>query len=135
MRIHHTHTPGQPSGNQPETLSREQILESTKQMLGGLSPYLCFGVAQQEALLKATLVGATPDHDRSVRMATRHVESVDPDTEATAVVHAGMMFVAALKAGVHPADAGVCASEAVSVLFGVEETPKEPDDEEPDMDY
>ena len=135
MKIHHTRKPDQASGNQPEPLSREEILEATKQMLGGLSPYLCFGVAQQEALLKASLLGATPDLDRSVRTATRHVESVDPATEATAVVHAGMMFVAALKAGVHPADAGICASEAVSLLFGVEETPEEPAAEQLDMDY
>ncbi len=125
--------PTQPPANQPETLNLEEIIDATKTMLGGLPPYLSFGVAQHEALLKATLAGANPDHERSIRTATRHVENTDPSNEAVALVHAGMVLVGALKAGVHPADAGVLASETIYTILGLGEEADEPD--EPDTDY
>ena len=71
-----------PSNNTPASQANhatpDEILDLTKRMLGGLAPYLCFGVAQHEAWLKASMIGATPDHDRCVRLATRHVGAVDP---------------------------------------------------------
>ena len=110
----------------------EQILESTKEMIGGLAPYLCFGVAQHEAWLKAAIIGATPDHDRCVRMAERRLKETDPTKEAVSVIHAGLLFVAALKAGVHPGDAGIIVEKAMR-MFLPAETPRPK--ESPTTDY
>ena len=107
------HTPASPSNH----ATLDEILDLTKRMLGGLTPYLCFGVAQHEAWLKTTMIGATPDHDRCVRLATRHVGAVDPSTEAVAVVHAGMLLVAALKAGIDSSDAGRIVAESIQTIL------------------
>lgn len=104
------------------------ILEITKQTLGGIAPYLCFGVAQHEAWLKAVLAGARPDLDRCIRAATRHVQNSDSTDEAAAVVHAGMLFVAALRAGIDPTDAGRLVEDAIRPMLP-EMTP------EPDLGY
>ena len=111
------HTPASPSNH----ATPDEILDLTTRMLGGLPPYICFGVAQHEAWLKASMIGATPDHDRCVRLATRRVGAVDPSTEAVAVIHAGMLLVAAFKAGIDPGDAGrIVADSMQSILPMVE---------------
>jgi hypothetical protein len=113
-------------GSQGSHATPDEILDLTKRMLGGLSPYLCFGVAQHEAWLKATMIGATPDHDRCVRLATRHVGAVDPSTEAVAVVHAGMLLVAAFKAGIDPGDAGRIVAESIQTILPMVEIQADP---------
>ena len=126
MRISNTH-PSNPSSNgQGEPATPEEINESTKQMIGGLAPYLCFGVAQHEAWLKAAIIGATPDHERCVRMATRRLEDTDPTMEAVSVIHAGSLFVAALKAGIDPADAGSIVDHALRIFLPAEALAGEP---------
>ena len=105
----------------------EEILKHTRELLRGITPFISFGIAQEEALLKASFIGATPDLDRSIQQATRHTATVDQSDEAVAAVHAGMMLVAALKAGVHPADAGLLATETVCGLLGVKRVLGEPE--------
>jgi hypothetical protein len=129
-----------PSTSTPATQcdhpSSEEILEFTKQMIGGLAPYLSFGVAQHEAWLKAAIIGATPDFERCVRTATRHVHNADPTEEAAAVIHAGMLYVAARKAGIGPADAGWTVEQAMRVcLPELTEPAAEPPKDEPETDY
>ena len=116
------HTPASPSNH----ATPDEILDTTKRMLDGLAPYLCFGVTQHEAWLKTSLIGATPDHDRCVRMATRRVGAVDPSTEAVAVVHAGMLLVAAFKAGIDPGDAGVIVAESIQTILPMVEIKADP---------
>lgn len=91
----------------------------TKQMLGGLAPFLSFGVAQHEAWLKAGLSGATLDRDIPVRRASGHVTTADSAMEAVAVVHAGMLLLAALKAGIDPGDAGRMVAEVLCNVLGM----------------
>lgn len=105
----------------------EEIIRFIRMMLGDIAPVISFGVAQQEALLKASFIGATPDLERSIEIATRHMAHVDPTDEAVATIIAGMMLVAALKSGVHAADAGVFATETVCTLFGIKSIYKDPD--------
>lgn len=105
-----------------ELPGNRKIFESTKRMIGGLAPQLSFGVAQRDAVLRASMAGATLDYGRSVCAANRHINSRDPGFDAVAVVHAGMAFVAALRAGASPSDAGVCVAEALSKLLGIEGT-------------
>ena len=120
MRISNTH-PSNPSSNgQGEPATPEEINESTKQMIGGLAPYLCFGVAQHEAWLKAAIIGAPPDHERCVRMATRRLKETDQSTEAVSVIHAGLLFIAALKAGIDPAEAGRIVDHALRMFLPAE---------------
>ena len=126
MKISNPHQSSSGSALQMEDHSPEEILESTKQMIGGLAPYLCFGVAQHEAWIKAAIIGATPDFERCVRTATRHVHNADPTEEAAAVIHAGMLFVAALKAGIDPADAGSIVDEALRMFLPAELLQGEP---------
>jgi hypothetical protein len=114
------------SNAQGEPATPEEIYESTKQMIGGLAPYLCFGVAQHEAWLKAAIIGATPDDERCVRMATRRLRETDPTTEAVAVIHTGLLFVAALKAGIDPADAGTIVDHALGSFLPAEAPVSEP---------
>lgn len=105
-----------------ELPGNREIIESTKRMIGGLAPKLSFGVALQEALLRASRVGATPDYGRSVCVANRYINSSDPAFDAVAVVHAGIAFVAALRAGVAPSDAGICVTESLFQLLGIDGT-------------
>jgi len=97
----------------------DEILKHTRELIGGIAPFISFGIAQEEALLKASFIGATPDLDRSIQQANCHMASVDKNDEAVAAIHAGMMLVAALKSGVHPADAGVLATETICGLLGI----------------
>ena len=72
------------------------------------------------------MIGATPDHDRCVRLATRHVAAVDPSTEAVAVVHAGMLLVAAFKSGIDPGDAGRIVAESIQTILPMVEIQADP---------
>lgn len=130
MKISTTHPINHSPDGQAEPATPEEILESTKHMIGGLAPYLCFGVAQHEAWLRASIIGASPDHERCVRMAMRRLKETDPTTEAVTVIHAGLLFVAALKAGIDPADAGSIVDHALRVFL-----PADALDGEPAMDY
>ena len=134
MKIHHTHQPTTATAPQWEDLNPEEIFETTKQMIGNLAPYLCFGVAQHEAWIKTAAIGATPNHDRCVRLAERHLKETDPIKEAVAVIHAGLLLIGALKAGVHPGDAGILVAEAMSLCLPVAVEPASPQ-EPTDMDY
>jgi hypothetical protein len=120
MKISTTHPSSPTAATQRDEPTPEEILEATKQMIGGLAPYLCFGVAQHEAWLKAAIIGATPDHERCVRMATRRLKETDPTHEAASVIHAGMLYIAALKAGVHPGDAGIIVDQAMRMFLPAE---------------
>jgi hypothetical protein len=132
MKMHHIHQLTSATAPQWEDLNPEEIFETTKQMIGNLAPYLCFGVAQHEAWIKTAAIGATPDHDRCVRLAERHLKETDPIKEAVAVIHAGLLLIGALKAGVHPGDAGILVAEAMSLCLPVEPaSPQKPTD----MDY
>lgn len=121
---HHQSNP--PPAIQPEDFSIDETVSLTAQMLGGLAPYLSYGVAQHEAMLKAHFIGGVPDKERAMRAAARHVGNVDPTNEAVAAVHSGMMLVAALKSGVHPADAGVLATNVICNLLGLKDLLREP---------
>lgn len=112
--------------NEPLT-EPEEIIRCIREMLGDLAPLLAFGVAQHEALLKATFIGATPDLQRSIEIATRHIEQIDPTDEAVAAIISGMLLVAALKAGVYAGDAGILATTAVCNLYGIKSIYKDPD--------
>jgi hypothetical protein len=101
---------------------RDQIRIGT---IGETMP-VCFGVAQHEAWLKAAIIGATPDHERCVRMATRHLKETDPTHEAVTVIHAGLLFVAALKAGIDPDDAGYIVDHALRIFLPAEALVGEP---------
>lgn len=114
----------------PRTITPAEILDATRRMLGGVAPYICFGVAQHEAWIKTSLIGSTPDLDRCIRKATRHVADVDPTDEAAAAMHAGMLLVAALKSGMAAEDAGVVATDAICGLLGLGKLMVDPD-----MDY
>ena len=131
MRISNTTPCNHSSDGQEEPATPDEILEVTKRMIGGLAPYLCFGVAQHEAWLKAAMIGATPDHDRCVRIAETHLRKTDPTREAAAVIHAGMLYVAARKAGMGPADAGWTIDQAMQMVLPEEESPEG----EPATDY
>jgi hypothetical protein len=124
-----------PSTSTPATQcdypSPEECLEFTMQLLGGLAPYLSFGVAQHEAWLKAAIIGATPDFERCVRTARRQVQDTDSGKEAAAVIHAGMLYVAARKAGIGPADAGWTVDQAMRICL----PEAEPWKDEPETDY
>ena len=109
--------------NQHDEPTPEEILETTKQVTGAIAPYLCFGVAQHEAWLKAAMIGATPDHDRCVRIAENHLRKTDPSREAAEVIHAGMLYVAARKAGISPADAGWTIDQAMRMFLPEEDAP------------
>ena len=126
MTINRHHQSNHPPAIQPEAISIDETVSLTAQMLGDLAPYLSYGVAQHEALLKAHLIGAVPDIERSMRTAARHIESVDPSTEAVAVVHSGMVFVAALKAGIRAEDAGVLATNVICNILGLKDLLREP---------
>ena len=126
MKISTPHPFNSSSNGQGEPATPEEILESTKQMIGGLAPYLCFGVAQHEAWLKAAIIGATPDHERCVRTATRRLKESDSTTEAVSVIHAGLLFVAALKAGINPADAGSIVDHALCMFLPADALAGEP---------
>jgi hypothetical protein len=126
MRISNSHPSNPSSNSQGEPATPEEIDESTKQMIGGLAPYLCFGVAQHEAWLKAAIIGATPDHERCVRMATRRLKETDQSTEAVSVIHAGLLFVAALKAGIDTAEAGRIVDHALRMFLPAEALVGEP---------
>jgi hypothetical protein len=129
MKISHTHHPNSASALQREDHPPEEIFETTKEMIGGLAPYLCFGVAQHEAWIKTAIIGATPDHDRCIRMAERRLKETDSSKEAVSVIHAGLLLIGALKAGVHPADAGVLVAEAMRMFLPAEPaTAREPAD-------
>ena len=121
MKIHTTTPCNHSSDGQGEPAAPEEILEVTKRMIGGLAPYLCFGVAQHEAWLKAAMIGATPDHGRCARNAETHLRKTDPTLEAAAVIHAGMLYVAARKAGMGPADAGWTIDQAMRMFLPEEE--------------
>lgn len=99
--------------------SDAEIFESTKRRIGALAPYLSFGVAQQEAIVKASLAGAPLDYSQSVQAANHHINTADPSIDAVAVVHAGIAFVGALRAGVSPADLGICVTEALRPFFSI----------------
>ena len=115
--------PGLEPADEQHISSDGEIFESTKQRIGALAPYLSFGVAQQEALVKASLAGVPLDYCQSVHAANRQISKADPAIDAVAVVHAGIAFVGALKAGVSPTDLGTCVTDALRPLFGIEETP------------
>ncbi|MCF7676092.1 MAG: hypothetical protein K9N23_22865 [Akkermansiaceae bacterium] len=131
MRISNTHPSNHSSDGQSEPATPKEIIEVTKRTIGGLAPYLCFGVAQHEAWLKAAMIGATPDHDRCVRMAEHHLRKTDPAQEAVMVIHAGMLYVAACKAGMSPGDIGWTIEQAMRMFLPEEEAPED----EPATDY
>lgn len=131
MKISTTHPSSPTAAARGDEPTPEEIFESTKQMIGGLAPYLCFGVAQHEAWLKAAIIGASPDHERCVRMATRRLKEIDPTMEAVSVIHAGLLFVAALKAGIDPGDAGIIVDQAMRMFLPADE----PLQGEPPTDY
>ena len=120
MNTHHNPNSDPPPTDQQQSPSEAELFESTKLMIGGLAPYLSFGVALQAALVKASLAGVSLDYEGSVRAAIHHISSGDPAVDAVAVVHAGMAFVGALRAGVSPADAGICVTEALFRPRGIE---------------
>jgi hypothetical protein len=126
MKISNIHPANHFTVGQGKPAAPGEILQSTKQMIGGLASYLCFGVAQHEAWLKAAIIGATPDHERCVRMATRRLKETDPTAEAVSVIHAGLLFVAALKAGIDPADAGSIVDHALRIFLPAEALEGEP---------
>lgn len=126
MSTNQHHQSNRPPADQPETFSIDETVSLTAQMLGDLAPYLSYGVAQHEAMLKAHFIGGVPDKERAMRAAARHVENVDPTTEAVAAVHSGMMLVAALKAGIHAEDAGVIATNVICNILGLKDLLREP---------
>jgi hypothetical protein len=98
-----------------------EMFESTKRLVGNLAPFLSFGMAQQEALTRAAIIDGSVTYEQTVHYANRHLNSNDPAIDAVAVVHAGMTFVGILRAGVSPANAGICTVEALHGLLGLED--------------
>lgn len=69
------------------------------------------------------MIGGTPDQGRCIRNAETHLRKTDPTLEAAAVIHAGMLYVAARKAGMGPADAGWTIDQAMRMVLPEEEAP------------
>jgi len=98
-----------------DALSPAEIIETTSRMLGGLAPYLIHGIAQHQAWLYAVTLGVNPE-DSEIAM---HLDDIDPSIEAVSVVHAGMVFLAALKVGLTPKEAGETAVQTISGILGI----------------
>jgi hypothetical protein len=60
-------------------------------------------------------LGVNPE-DSEIAM---QLNNIDPSIEAVSAVHAGMVFLAALKVGLTPEEAGETAAEAISDVLGI----------------
>lgn len=92
-----------------------EIISGTTKMLGGLIPYVSHGIEQQRVWLELAGFVELADDNQTIRAMKR----IPDHAQAVAAFHAGIMLVAALKAGADDESAGIVASDAVRGLLGI----------------